>query len=97
MSFQDFQAGHHDGNLGYWNGINSKSPCYPNASHQGWAQSDLQFVEQTWFDDFQDGHHGGHLRYQNRVILAILNLYVAPMSHIKFQLNPTYSLIGDVV
>ena len=52
--------------------------------------------EQTWFEDFQDGHHGGHLWYQNKTILTILNLYVAPMPPIKFQLNPTYSL-GEVV
>ena len=27
-----------------WNQFsNSKSPCYPNASHQGWAQWDLPF------------------------------------------------------
>ena len=31
------------------------------------------------FEDFQDGNLGGHLTYQNRMILAILNLYVAPM------------------
>ena len=52
--------------------------------------------EQIWFEDFQDGHHGRHLDYQNRTILAILNLYVAPMPPIKFQLNPTYSLGGVV-
>ena len=53
--------------------------------------------EQTWFQDFQDGHSGGHLGYWNRLILAILNLYVAPMPPIKFQINLTYSLGGDVV
>ena len=30
------------------------------------------------------------------MILAILNLYVAPMPPITFQLNPTYSLGRDV-
>ena len=30
----------------------------------------------------------GHPRYRNRTILAILNLYVAPMPPIKFGLNP---------
>ena len=53
--------------------------------------------EQTWSEDFQDGHHGGHLGYQNGMILAILNLYVALMPPIKFQLTPTYSLEGDVI
>ena len=46
------------------------------------------------FEEFQDG---GHLGYRNRMILAILNLYVALMHPIKFRLNPTYSLGGDVV
>ena len=31
------------------------------------------------------------------MILAILNLYVAPMPPIKFQLNRTYGLGGDVL
>ena len=48
-------------------------------------------------DEFQDGRHGGHLEYQNGRSLAILNLYVTPMSPIKFQLNLTYGLEGDVV
>ena len=46
------------------------------------------------FEEFQDGHHLG---YWNRTILAILNLYVAPMPVIKFWLNQTYGLGGDVV
>ena len=50
-----------------------------------------------WFEDFQDGHSGGHLGYWNKMILAILNLYVAPMPPIKFKLNPTYGLGGDVI
>ena len=41
-----------------------------------------------WFGDFQDGHRGGQLGYWKGMILAILNLYVAPMPPIKFQLNP---------
>ena len=49
------------------------------------------------FEEFQDGIHGGHLGHQNGKTLAILNLYVAPMSPIKFWLNPTYGLEGDVV
>ena len=57
----------------------------------------LQPREQTWVEDFQGGHHGGHPGYQNGTILAILNLYVALMPPIKLQLNPTYSLGGDVV
>ena len=36
-------------------------------------------------------------RSWNKMILAILNLYVAPMPPIKFQLNPTNGLGGDVI
>ena len=57
----------------------------------------LTVREPTWFEDFQDGHHGGHLGYQKGMTLAILNLYVARMPPIKFQLNPIYSLGGDVI
>ena len=45
------------------------------------------------FEEFQDGY----LSYRNGTILAILNLYVAPMPPIKFRLHPTYGLGGDVV
>ena len=50
-----------------------------------------------WFEEFQDGHHGSHLWYGNRRIVAILNLYNAPIPPIKFPLNLTYGLGGDVV
>ena len=49
------------------------------------------------FEEFQEGRHGGHLGYRNGTILAILNLYVAPMPPIKFSLNLTYGFEGDVV
>ena len=45
------------------------------------------------FEEFQDGHHG----YRNGTILAILNLYVAPIPPIKFRLNQTYGFGGDIV
>ena len=48
------------------------------------------------FEDFQAGHRGGHLGYQNRTILAILNLCIAPMPPTTYRLNPTYGLGGDV-
>ena len=51
----------------------------------------------TSFEEFQDGHHCGHLGYWNETILAILNLCVTVMPPIKFQLNSTYGLGGDVV
>ena len=40
------------------------------------------------FEEFQDGHPGSHLGYRNGTILAILNLYKAPMPPIKCLLNP---------
>ena len=49
------------------------------------------------FEDFQDSRHGSHLGYQNGMILAILNLHVAPMPSTKFGLNLTYSLGADVI
>ena len=45
------------------------------------------------FEDFQDGHHV----YRNGTILAILNLYNAPMPPIKFGLNLIYHFGGDVI
>ena len=45
--------------------------------------------EKLSFEEFQESRHGGHLGYRNGTILAILNLYVAPMPPIKFRLNPT--------
>ena len=51
-------------------------------------------LEEMSFEEFQDG---GHLEYRNGTSLAILNLFVTVMPHIKFWLNPTYGLGGDVV
>ena len=49
------------------------------------------------FEEFQDGRHGGHLGYQNGIVLAILNLCLTVLPPIKFRLNLTYGLGGDVV
>ena len=46
------------------------------------------------FEEFQDG---GLLGYRKGTTLAILNLYVAAMPPIKFWLNSTYGLRGDVL
>ena len=51
-------------------------------------------VSEMLFEEFQYGCHGGHLGYQYGPILAILNLYVAPMPPIKFWLNWTYCFGG---
>ena len=48
------------------------------------------------FEEFQDGRHGGQLGYPNGKILTILNVHVATMPPIKFQLNPTYGSGEDV-
>ena len=56
----------------------------------------LTIQEQMRFEEIQNGYCGGHLGYWNVTILAILNLHVAQMPPIKFQLNPTYHSGGDV-
>ena len=53
-------------------------------------------LEEMSFEEFQYGHRGGHLGNWNKTILAILNLHVATLPPIKFQLNPTCSSGGDV-
>ena len=60
------------------------------------AQSDIVWEEMT-FEKFQYGRYGGHLGYWNGMILAILNLCLTAMPPIKFQLNRTYGLGGDVI
>ena len=52
--------------------------------------------EEMSFEEFQDGCRGGHLGYGNGTILIILNLSVTVMPPIKFRLNLTYRLGGDV-
>ena len=47
-------------------------------------------------ENFQDGRLGGHFGYRNKMLLAIMNLYVTPMPPIKFRLNQTY-YSGDEV
>ena len=53
--------------------------------------------EEMSFEEFQDGCHGSQLGYLNETILAILNLYVNVMPPMKFWLNLTYGLVGNVV
>ena len=64
----------------------------PKYLQQSLGSISLTVWEQTWFEYFQDGHPG----YWNRMILAMQNLYVAPMPPIKLQLNLIYSLRRDV-
>ena len=83
------------GHLGYRNGaiLAILNICVivmpPSSSDSVW--------EEMSFEEFQDGRHGGHLGYRNGTIVAILNLCVTEMPSIKFQLNWTYGLGGDVV
>ena len=56
----------------------------------------ITVCDEMSFEEFQEGGYSGHIVYRNRTILAILNLYVAPMPPIKFQLNPIYGLGGGV-
>ena len=49
--------------------------------------------EEILFKEFPDGRH---LEYRNGMTLAILNIFVALMFPIKFQVNPPYGF-GDVV
>ena len=54
----------------------------------------LTVWEEMLFEEFQDGHH---FWYRNGTISAVLILYNPPMPQIKFRLNPTYGLGGDVI
>ena len=76
---------------------NSESLCHSDASYPVSAQSDLRFGRCHLKNFKMAARHGGHLGYRNTTILAILNLYVTPMPLIKFRLNLTYDLGGDVV
>ena len=49
------------------------------------------------FEEFQDGRPVDYLEYRIGTILAILNLCVTVMPPIKFQLNLTSGLRGDIV
>ena len=71
-----------------WNDFsNSESLCQCDVSHQVLAQSNFQFGRRCRC----------HLGYRNGTILAILILCVTVKLPIKFWLNPTYGLGGDVV
>ena len=48
-------------------------------------------------EDLQDGCCGDHPGYYNNMVLAILNLHVAPMPPTKFWLNLTYHSGADEV
>ena len=72
------------------------SLCRYDASHPVSVQSDFWSGRRCSLKGFQDSCRCGHLRYRNGTILAILNLFVAPMPPTKFRISPTYDL-RDVV
>ena len=69
--------------------------CHCDASHQVSAQSDLGFGKRCRSKNFNMA--AVVAIFDNGTILAILNLSVTVMPPIKFWLNPTYGLGGDVV
>ena len=93
MSSEEFQDGHPGSHLGYQNRTILailNLCCHCDASHQVSAQSDLGFGRRMSFEEF-------HMAILDiGTILAILNLHVATMPPIKFQLNPTHGSGGDV-
>ena len=94
MSFEEFQDGHRGGHFVYLN--RTILPILSNWT-TNFGLNQTQGSEADEFKDFQDGHHGCNLGDWNGMILAILNLYVASMPSIKFLLNQSYSLGGDVI
>ena len=71
----------------------SESLCHCDDSHQVSTQSNLWFGRWCRLKNFKMGTMAAVLD----IILAILNLYVTVMHPIKFWLNPTYGLGGDVL
>ena len=92
LSFEEFQDGSCGGHIGYRNGtvlaiLNLYVTLMPPIEF--WLNPTYGLVEMS-FEEFQDGRHwncDGHLGYRDGMVLAILNLYVASMPHIKFLLN----------
>ena len=74
-----------------------ESLCHCDASHQVSAQSTLGFGRRCRLKNFKMAAHDDHLGSRNGTILAILNLCVTVKPPIKFHLNLTSGLEGDVV
>ena len=93
MSLEAFQDGGNGSHLGYCNGtiLAILNLCYSNASHQVSAQSNLWFLR-CRLKNFKMAPLD--IKWNN---FAILNLYVTSMPPIKFRLNPTYGLRGNVL
>ena len=79
-----------------WNDFrDSESLCCSHASRQVSAQSDLWFGRRCHLKNFKTATVAAILDIVMER-LNILNLYVTVMLPIKFRLNPTYGLGGDV-
>ena len=74
---------------------NSESLCRSHASHQVSAQSNLVWME-ILFEKFQDCRRVSAILDIGMERIYQLWISVTPMPPIKFQLNLTYSLGGDV-
>ena len=88
MLFEEFQDGHPAPILDLeWNDFShSESLCRSDAFHQVSALSDTIYKEMS-FEEFQDGCLKAAILDIGTEQLLILNLYVAPIPPIKFQLN----------
>ena len=72
--------------------------CHGDATILGYQiRLPLAIKNLMLFEEFQDSRHGRHLGYWYCTILAILNLRVTPVPPIKFRLNVTFDLEGDMV
>ena len=71
---------------------NSKSQCHPNASHHVCNLTYHSIADAVRTFSRWPPQQPSWISERN--VFNNLNLYVAPMPPIKFQLNPTYSLGG---
>ena len=96
MPFEEFLYDRHGGHLGYRNGIILAilNLCVTVMPPSSFGSIRLTDWEEMSFEEFQDG---GHLGYPSGMILESLNLCVTVVPPIKFQLNWTYGLGGDVI
>ena len=94
MLFEEFQDGRHGGHLGYQNGtiLAILNLCYCDASRQVSAQSDLRFGRRCRLKNFKMDRC-----ISERNDFSDSESHVAQMPPIKFWLNLTYGLGGDVV
>ena len=99
LTFEDLQDGYCGGHRGYHNKMvlpilnlhaapMPPTKCWAQCLPLSFGSIWLTIWEQMRFEGLQDGYLGAHLINQNRMILAILNLYVTLMPPTKFGLYP---------